>query len=67
MNMKKTFPILTLLILLAGCSGNAGNTAPTFDDVLMSRRSIRNFDASRTISEAEVRTLFAAAQEAGVV
>ena len=38
--------------------------SPSFDEVLTSRRSIRSYDATKTISEAEVRTLMAAVQEA---
>ncbi|MBQ7526787.1 MAG: nitroreductase family protein [Bacteroidaceae bacterium] len=38
--------------------------SPTFDEVLSSRRSIRSYDASKKISEAEVRELMKAVQEA---
>ena len=38
--------------------------SPSFDEVLTSRRSIRSYDATKTISEAEVRTLMEAVQEA---
>lgn len=37
---------------------------PTFKEVLASRRSIRSYDASKSISEAEVRELLTAVQEA---
>ncbi len=43
---------------------NASKSKVTFDEVLTSRRSIRNYDATKKISEAEVRTLLTAAQEA---
>ena len=36
----------------------------SFDDVIQTRRSIRSYDASKKISEAEVRTLIEAAQQA---
>ena len=66
------------LMILSGCnSGNSGNKAaspaatasasassPTFDEVLKTRRSIRSYDASKKITEAEVRTLLTAVQEA---
>ena len=54
---------LLSLVSLAGCSGG-GAKAPSFDDVLISRRSIRSYDAAKTISEAEVRTLLIKTQEA---
>lgn len=63
------------LLALSGCnSGNTNNAqpsptpestaSPTFDEVLKTRRSIRSYDASKKISEAEVRTLLTAVQEA---
>ena len=63
LTMKRIFYLLAALVLLAGCSGNNGSV-PSFNDVIASRRSIRSYDATRTISEAEVRTLVKAAQEA---
>ena len=62
--MKRTLYLLAAFLLLAGCSGNNGTTLPSFNDVLTSRRSIRSYDATKTISEAEVRTLLAATQNA---
>ena len=60
--------ILTLAfaagLLLSACSGNTGSQSPSFNDVLTSRRSIRSYDATKMISEAEVRTLFAMVQDA---
>lgn len=59
------------LIMLAGCTDQNNsnqtdnqNSAVTFDEVLKSRRSVRSYDASKTISEAEVRELLVATQEA---
>ena len=63
------------LLALSGCnSGNTNNAQPSptpestalpsFDEVLKTRRSIRSYDASKKISEAEVRTLLTAVQEA---
>lgn len=63
------------LLALTGCnSGNTNNAqpsptpestaSPSFDEVLKTRRSIRSYDASKKISEAEVRTLLTAVQEA---
>lgn len=52
------------LLMLGACCGNNAPKTLSFDEVIASRRSIRNYDASRTISESEVRTLIAAAQQA---
>jgi len=54
-------------ILFSGCSNECKNSQPagaSFDEVLMTRRSVRSYDASKTISEAEVRELLKAVQEA---
>ena len=57
------------LLSLVGCY-NGGNheretaTSPSFDEVLTSRRSIRNYDADKKITEAEVRDLIKASQDA---
>ena len=51
-------------ILLAGCAGNQTPASPTLDEVFASRRSIRAYEAGKTISEAEVRELLTAAQNA---
>ena len=57
------------LALLQGCSSPEGGSpaaasSPTFDEVISSRRSIRDYQAGTTISEAEVRTLISTAQDA---
>ena len=55
-----------LLSGLAGCSRNAtpASSEPTFREVLASRRSIRSYDDTKSISEAEVRELLTAVQDA---
>lgn len=63
------FHLFLALMMLAvpsalSCKGRQAPAGPSFDDVIASRRSIRSYDAGKTISEAEVRTLLAAAQEA---
>ena len=45
-------------------SGYSQTKSPSFDEVLTSRRSIRSYDATKKISEAEVRELQTATQEA---
>ena len=42
----------------------AAGKSPSFDEVLLSRRSIRSYDPSKKISEAEVRELIKAVQNA---
>ena len=62
--MKKLF-VLTAWAALSVLPTMAQEMkSPSFDEVLTSRRSIRSYDATKTISEAEVRTLMAAVQEA---
>ena len=56
-----------LLGLTACCDKQATpvvSDSPNFDEVLMTRRSIRSYDATKTISKEEVRELLAAVQEA---
>ena len=53
---------LAALFILPGYSQE--KKLPSFDEVLTTRRSIRNYDATKKISEAEVRELLKAAQEA---
>ena len=54
------------LLTLAGCSRNneSASNSTSFDEVLSSRRSVRSYDASKKISEAEVRELIKDVQEA---
>ena len=63
------------LITLSGCNGgdtaktgtqatSTASASPSFDEVLKTRRSIRSYDATKKITEAEVRTLLTAVQEA---
>ena len=62
--MKRLFLLsaLAALFVLPGCSQE--KKSPSFDEVLNSRRSIRNYDATKKISEQEVRELLLATQEA---
>ena len=57
---------VTAVAGLVSCNSNtpAQPAVPSFDEVLASRRSVRSYDPSRTVSEAEVREVLAAAQEA---
>lgn len=63
----KQFAILSAVLasLLCSCTPQpAATNGPSFDEVVTTRRSIRNYDASKTISEAEVRQLLSTTQEA---
>lgn len=66
--MGKNFLIGAAIVLLtlAGCSRNnePASNSTSFDEVLSSRRSVRSYDASKKISEAEVRELIKDVQEA---
>jgi len=50
---------LVLLILASSCKSDT-----SFDQLVSERRSVRNFDPSKIISEDQVRTLLATTQEA---
>lgn len=68
--MKTTFFTAILAVVLPlsfiGCTQTSESTggSPSFDEVLITRRSIRSYDASKKITEAEVRELLTAVQEA---
>lgn len=66
--MKKTLLLGMLLVaLISSCTSQPTASpadGPSFHDVITSRRSIRHYDATRTITEAQVRQLLTLAQEA---
>ena len=73
--MKKTKSVLLFasalsFLMLVGCTNTQEDKTSTttnsvsFDEVLKTRRSVRSYDATKTISEAEVRELLIATQEA---
>ena len=62
----KRFVLLSAVIslsVLSACTTNS-TTAPSFDDVLISRRSIRAYEPGREIPEAQLQELFKAVQNA---
>ena len=61
--MKLLFGALVALATLAGCTASQPASA-SLDELFLTRRSIRNYEAGRTISEAQVRELLTAAQNA---
>ena len=63
MKMKMLFGALVALATLAGCNAQQPASA-SLDDLFLTRRSIRNYEPGRTISEAQVRELLTAAQNA---
>lgn len=64
--MKKfLFLSVVLSSMLMGCTSTPTSSAsPSFEEVVTTRRSIRSYDATKTISEAEVRQLITTTQEA---
>ena len=68
MKMKKVMFLaaLTAMMSMIGCSEKkeASKDVVSFDEVLTTRRSVRSYDASKKISETEVRELLTATQEA---
>ena len=64
--MKQIILLSAVLVsLFTSCIPQpAAPSGPTFDEVVTTRRSIRNYDATKTISEAEVRQLLTTTQEA---
>ncbi len=69
--MKRIFiaAALAAFTLLPGCgssngSGPAAAAGNTFDEIVASRRSVRDYQTGTTITEAEVRNLIATAMEA---
>ncbi|MBR2196319.1 MAG: nitroreductase family protein [Salinivirgaceae bacterium] len=64
--MRKILFTVALAAALVGCnnSGQVGSNSVSFDDVIKTRRSVRSYDATKTIGEAEVRELLLSAQEA---
>ncbi len=68
MTKKIIYGAAMALLSLTSCYNGSNNesaaSSPSFDEVLTSRRSVRNYDASKKITEAEVRDLIKAAQDA---
>lgn len=56
--------IALLAVLSCGQENKDSATAVSFDDVLATRRSIRDFDSSKEVTEAHVREILTAAQDA---
>ena len=66
MNKVMFLAALTAMMSMIGCSEKkeASKDVVSFDEVLTTRRSVRSYDASKKISETEVRELLTATQEA---
>ena len=63
MKAKIFFCVLAALLTLAGCTGSQPAVA-SLDELFATRRSIRAYEPGRTITEAQVRELLTAAQNA---
>ena len=59
----KRLSIILCAMALAACGTNQ-TTSPTLDEVFISRRSIRAYEAGKTITEEQVRELLIATQNA---
>ena len=55
--------MLAVTVMSCG-SGFENQSGVSFDEVMASRRSVRDFDGSKTIGEAEIRSLIEATQDA---
>lgn len=64
--MRKYVYIAIALLAFVSCGQKNEGTpaAVSFDDVLATRRSIRDYDPSKTVTEVQVREILAAAQDA---
>lgn len=67
--MKKYLFIAIALLAVLSCGqenkgASTASMAVSFDDVLATRRSIRDFDSSKEVTEAQVREILTAAQDA---
>ena len=64
--MKKIVIIAIAVVAAMSCGrqGSESSSAVSFDEVLETRRSIRDFDASKEVTEAQVREILTAAQDA---
>jgi nitroreductase len=63
MRIKALFSALVALSVFAACTAEQATT-PSLDDLFLTRRSIRAYEPGRTISEAQVRELLTATQNA---
>ena len=63
MRIKALFGALIALSVFAACTAEQATT-PSLDNLFLTRRSIRAYEPGRTISEAQVRELLTATQNA---
>ena len=63
--MKKIALLIAAIstLILSGCS-SSNDAEPSFDEVLLSRRSVRSYQPDRIIEESQLRELFQAIQNA---
>ena len=63
----RMFFVASLVVTFFSCSQSEPKTSdssPSFDEVIKTRRSVRSYDASKTITKEQVKELLTAAQEA---
>ena len=64
----KMFFAASLVAMCFSCSQSeqktSESTTPSFDEVLKTRRSVRSYDASKTITKEQVKELLTSTQEA---
>jgi len=56
--------IILAVFAVAACGNNNQVSSPSLDEVFVTRRSIRAYEAGKTVSEAQVREILMAAQNA---
>ena len=56
--------IILAVFAVAACGNNNQVSSPSLDEVFITRRSIRAYEAGKTVSEAQVREILMAAQNA---
>ena len=52
------------LLLLSSCGGGSASSSASLDELFLTRRSVRAYEAGKTISEAQVKELLTAVQNA---
>ena len=57
-------PVTLMLLLSCGQENKGGPSSVSFDEVIATRRSVRDYDSSKTVTEAQVREIISAAQDA---
>ena len=64
--MNRIFVLILcfMAVVSCNCASKGGDGEMSFDEVIRTRRSVRSYDASRSISQESVRTLIETALQA---